>query len=363
MVGLNTTVKITLVTTSLLFSGATARNHIPSVIEISSRGKSIRVGDPLTLKLLYKFEQPQTSPHNGQARKYFRHHAYLDIEHENGDFSTKGYKLFPIDLNLEDSLGLEYSKYFLCFYHPGENRFLFPIPGRYSVTVRGWRNRSEPLDISVEPASNSEQLAINLLSDPNDYRFLEYGSHEDPEKRPERVSHLKQVVEQCEGTLLAKWAAARLGIEEAKELEAKYPAGVEFTVQYRQKKIVEPLVRQAQLHLSKALSLPDEFPIRERVLYELPKTEFIRGNYKKAFSLLDELGAKYPKGKYGKRASSVKEELKRLKERELEQSPKPPLGQASRPAALTVVVAAVAVGIVLIGLILVIKKKAISRSR
>jgi len=359
--------KIMVLTTIFVLSSLAKGDNPSFTITVIPQTHVIRVGQPFVFKLNYKFEQPQTSPDNGQARKYFRHHAYLDIEHENGDFSTKGYKIFPSGLNLEDRLGLEYSKYFLCFYHRGENRFLFPIPGRYSVTVRGWRNRSEPLDINVEPASNLEQLAINLLSDPNDYFFLEQGEDAyPPEKRPERMSHLQQVVDRCGGTVLAKWAAARLGLEYFEEFHKKHPSFKDFKEQWEQGGIKEPLFSRASEYLAKGAGLPDEFPIREKILYQLSRTECIEGNYEKAFSLLDELSTKYPDGEYGKKAAGGKEELvelQELQERELGQSTKPPLGQSQRRIALPIVLTAVAVGIALIGLILVLKKRPSSRSK
>jgi len=308
--------KIMVLTTIFVLSGLAKGDNPSFRIKVIPQTQVIRVSQPFVFKLKYKFQQPQTSPHNGQARKYFRHHAYLDIEHENGDFSTKGYKLFPIDLNLEDSLGLEYSKYFLCFYHPGENRFLFPIPGRYSVTVRGWRNRSEPLDISVEPASNSEQLAINLLSDPNDYFFLETGEHEYKHKRPERILHLQRVVRQCKSTLLARWCAARLGLEYFKEFHKKHQSFEKFKEKYQKGQIEEPLFEQAHKYLTIGAKLPDELPIREDLLRQLVRIEYMDGNYEKAFSLLDELRTKYPKGKYGRKASRWRQELLELQRRE-----------------------------------------------
>jgi hypothetical protein len=59
------------------------------------------------------------------------------------------------------------------------------------------------------------------------------------------------------------------------------------------------------------------------VLYQLSRTAFIKGNYEKTSSLLDELGAKYPKGEYGRKATLAKEELQILKERLLEPSHEP----------------------------------------
>jgi hypothetical protein len=356
MTGLSKTIEIVL-TVSLILSKPVISNGIPSRIEISSKYTSIQIGEPLIFELVYIYEEPLITQANGKIKENFIHHAYLKIEHHEGKFLTDSFPIYPMELKLQDKPGLKYSGQFVFLYHPSENRLLFPVPGTYTVTVRGYTKTSNPLNISVKPLLKLQKRALSFLSDPNDYRFLEYGSHEDPEKRIERVSHLKQVVEQCQGTLLSKWAAARLGLEYFKDFHKKHSSFQKFKTELQESKVKEPLFDQAYKYLSAGYALPGEFPVREQVLYELSVTEYIKDNYEKAFSLLDELSATYPTGKYGKRASSGKAELQELQERDLGQSTKPTLGQASSRAALPVVVAAIAVGIALIGLILIFKKK------
>lgn len=362
MTDLSKTVKIVLIT-ALILSMPVISNGIPSRIEISSKYTAIQVGDPLIFKLMYRYEEPMIQLATEKIKESLLHRAYLKIEHHKGKLLTDRFPIYPMELTLQDKQGLEYSGQLVFLHHPGENRLLFPVPGTYTVTVRGYTKTSNTLNITVNPLSKLQKRALSLLSDPNDYRFLEYGSHEDPEKRIERVSHLKQVVNQCQGTLLAKWAAARLGLEYFDQFHKKHPSFEKFKSKHKQGQIQEPLLDQAHRYLVGGTTLPDEFQIREKVLYELSVTEYIKDNYEKAFSLLDELGAKYPKGKYGKKASSGKAELKELHELELGQSPNPPLGQASSHAALPVVVAAVAVGIVLMSLFFIFEKKRITRGK
>jgi len=285
-------------------------------IEVIPTKRQIRVGEPFIFQLCYRFQEQQVSSKNGHVRQYFRHNAYLDIEHEKPSLSTIGYKLFPTDLRLKDGRGREYYRNFSCFYHPGEERLLFPVPGKYTIKVRGWKTSSERLDIHVKQASRLQQQALSLLSDPDDYIFLEAGDYEYKENHSEGIDHLRQVVDQCGDTLLGKWAAARLGIENSRELERKYRDGEKFWADYREGRLKEPLLDQARSNLSQAARLPDEFPIREEVLYELPKMEMIEGHYNKALSLLDELARKYPSGEYGRRAEKAKEQLLQVMERE-----------------------------------------------
>lgn len=317
MKGLSRTVKIVLIVTSLILSMPVISNGIPSGIEISSKYTAIQVGEPLIFKLVYRYEEPLIKPATGKIKESLLHHAYLKIEHHEGKFLTDGFPIFPMDLTLQDKQGLEYSGQFVFLHHPGEKRLLFPVTGTYTVTVSGSTKVSNPLKIAVEPTSVLENRALSLLSDRNDYFFLEYGEHEYENRRAERISHLKEVVEQCEGTLLAKWAAARLGIEEYEELETKHSLGERFTAKYRAGLIKEPLVENAHAHLVKALELPDEFPIRQEVLYHLIGIEIFKGNNDNAISYASELNEKYPKGEFGKKTSVAKlqDEIVRLQGR------------------------------------------------
>jgi len=335
----------------------------PTEIEISTKQKHIKVGEPLIIKLTYRFEQPQFSPRVDKVFTAIGPNAIVQIKKNDEEILSPGHHLGPDDLYLQDTEGLKYTGDFLFFYDFFKKKLVFDKPGIYTITVRRTRTKiSNSLSITVEPAKDLHKRALSLLSDPNDYFFLEHGEHEYREKRPERISHLQQVVDRCEGTVLAKWAAARLGLEYFEEFHKKHPSFEKFKAKHQQGQIEEPLFDQARKYLAAGARLADEFPIREKILYQLTRTEAIRGNYEKAFSLLDELGAKYSKGEYGKRASSAKAELQKLKERELEESPKSLLGQAWRSAILPVVAAA-AVGIVVIGLILVLKKKTSSRGK
>ena len=51
----------------------------------------------------------------------------------------------------------------------------------------------------------------------------------------------------------------------------------------------------------KGIDLPDEFPIREEVVYTLASIESVKGNRERAESLKDELVRKYPHGKFAAR--------------------------------------------------------------
>jgi hypothetical protein len=284
-------------------------------INLSAETVSIKIGEPLLLKLAYKYDEPKISPLTGEISEEIRHFAYLKIEHHEGSFSTDRFPIFPIELLLQDTQGLEYSGQFVFFYHSGEKRLIFPKPGTYIVTIRGWTKVSNPLNIIVKPTSELQRRALSLLSDPNDYLFLEFGTHEFKEKRSERMLHLTKVVEKCEGAVLAEWAAARLGLEYFEEFHKKHPSFQKFKALRDKGKVKEPLFEQARKYLEIGAKLPDEFPIREDVLRQLIRIEYMDGNDTQAFLLIDELSTKYPKGKYGRKAPEWKKELLELQKR------------------------------------------------
>jgi len=341
-------------------------------MEINTAKRQINYADPLFVNLNLRFTQSRISERTGKPLPFAEYSGWvLRVQHANEKHVSEFPLRLPLRFTLKDANGLEYVTTFMVFCDLHSERkkliknMIFNKPGAYTFSVMDAKKRSSnTLDILVEP-SDLGQKALSILSDPNDFTFLLGGVYEKSE-RSRVITHLKNVVVQCDGAVLAQMASARLGLEYFKEFNKKHPSLEKFKSKLEQGQIQELLFDQAHKYLSAGYALPDELPIRDSVLGHLVETEFINGNYKKAISLVDELRTKYPDGEYGRKASMWKEELvelQELQERELGQSTKPPLGQSQRRIALPVVVAAVAVGIALIGLILVLKKRLRSRSK
>jgi len=354
--------KVILLIVLFVGSEAVPKSTDVSEIQIMSKNKELKVGEPLIVELFVNLTSPHIQPdsnkpyHNWIQGGFFK----LSIFGEDPNSSVM-LKAFPLSLPILDTEGLKYGASFTLFYDHGVKKLLFDKPGTYLIQfILSKTNSSNTIEVSVKEPTQRLKNAILLLSDPNDYFFLEFASHDDKSKRQERISHLQQVTEQFNDTLLAKMSAARLGLEYFQEFHKKHPSFEKFKAKHQQGQIEEPLFDQARKYLAAGARLADEFPIREKILYQLTRTEAIRGNYEKAFSLLDELRAKYPKGKYGKRSSSAKAELIELQKRELAQAPQPQVSGWSRLLPLFLVIA---VGIVLIGLILLLRKKASSRGK
>ncbi len=332
-------------------------------VEINAIKKQVKYGDPIFVNLKLRFETPRVSKETGKPSPYIRCDGLaFQVQHRSEDeASMLPFRMLP-RFKLHDRKGLEYTtnvKIFCDLYQEKKKlikKIIFDKPGAYTLTIFGAKRQgSNTLDILVEPSSLGEK-ALSLLADPKDFAFLMGGIY----KSPERISHLQQVVRQCKGTLLAKWCAARLGLEYFKEFQKKHTSLEKFKAKHEQGQIQEPLFDQAHKYLSAGYELPDEFPIRDSVLGHLAETKFVDGNYKKAISLVDELRAKYPHGEYGRKARGWKEDLVELQEGELAQTSQPQVRSRRHVLPVLLVVAA---GISLIGYLLLLRKKAISRSK
>jgi hypothetical protein len=307
-----------LVVIVVLARGATGGAQEGDSIEISTAQKRIEYGSPIVLTLRLVYREPQMWRVTGKTRQIVSL-DWLDLQVQQSETEeTRLFRLGRTVFHLQGTKGLEYTGKVVLWCHVHEERgklikrMIFDKPGTYTLSVMGTKKlSSNTLDILMEP-SDLEQKALSLLTDPNVIAFLLGGVY----KSPESVSHLEKVVNQCEGTLLAKWCAARLGLEYFEDFHKKHPSFVKFKAKLKKGQVEEPLFDKAHMYLTVGAKLPDEFPIREKVLFQLGRTEFIKNNYEKVFSLIDEMGAKYPKGEYGKRASGGKEELQRIKKRE-----------------------------------------------
>lgn len=340
-------------------SRGTSKDVLP-VVELSSNRTSIKACEPLIIKLTYRYKEPQVSPRSDAVLDTIQHGAIAEVKYADGSIKVPMFPIYPSLLHRQDTRGLIYSGHFVLFYdYLDKKEFLFEKPGTYLVTLLGQEvlgaNAPQPLTVSVGPPSTSEIRALGLLSDPDDYVFLEFGGHGDRGERLERISRLRQVIEQCGGTLLGRLAAARLGVEYFKQFHEKHPSFEKFKSEYVQGAVEEPLFELSYKYLTIGAELPDEFPIRPETLSQLSRVEYMRGNLKKAISLIDETAKKYPHTEYGRKAiKAQKEELPKLVERE---QPSPALWTR-----VSLLIGAAA-GMIILCLVLLLRRKARNSSQ
>lgn len=79
MKGLSKKLQLVIAVMSLVLSTAVTSQGKPSQIEISSKDALLQVGDPLTLRLVYKYEKPLIRPATGEIVQSFPHYAHLKI--------------------------------------------------------------------------------------------------------------------------------------------------------------------------------------------------------------------------------------------------------------------------------------------
>lgn len=290
-------------------------------IEMSTRQSTIQCGDPMAIEIRLTFAKPRVSRTTGGVWNVAKlEDPELHVKRGTAGDSTDVYYLLPIRALLCDDAGLKYSAHVSIWWESRidgrerEQQLVFSEPGTYDLTISDGRNGvSNTVSVTVEPSVPLEK-GLAVLTEPNDFWFLGFGV----KGSAQTLKRLERLVERCPRTRLAQMAAARLGIEYADQLEKKYPAGEVFRKRYQQGEIKEPLVESAHSYLSKAQRLPSEFPICENVLARLAATELTKGDSAKAFSILDELAKKYPRGKYGRQAERTKAKFTSLVGAELE---------------------------------------------
>ena len=217
---------------------------------------------------------------------------------------------------LQGTKGLEYKGTFDIFYDDSVG-LVFDKPGTYNVRILSPSGKysSNYLEIVVEPPSEAEEKALSFVAGVEDFIFLMGGLCEKGEKA-KRMTKLEELVNKYGETTLAKWSAARLGIEYFKEFHKQHSSFEKFKAKKQKNEVDSSLFDKAYYYLKKGSTLPDGFSIRSEVLDNLIVTEYINDNYQEAIRLAEELESKYPYSEYGQKASRAKKELRELEEAE-----------------------------------------------
>jgi hypothetical protein len=332
-------------------------------LEIKAYSSEIKVGEPLILEIHTISNTPNINPKTGEIVISGKMDTQYLIVTQKGQKEEMKYEISQVTLVDNSGKGLEYSGSLIAFYDQNIKSLLFKEPGVYSCRLedRAKTVSSNVLEINVKSASKLEKKALSILTGEYDLVILNSEKYVPTKDLPDpkTIDRFKQVVEQCGDTMLAKIAAARLGIEETKEFENKYSENGSFIEQYRKGEIKDPLIDSAKKYLSIAYELPDGVPIRETAIYNLATFELFDGKTSKAFSIYDELAAKYPQGKYVKQAISDKKDSQEFIDSHpdlfvAEQEP----SQETKPLGVVLPIAGVAVAAVVIaGLFIFLRKK------
>ncbi len=291
-------------------------------VKIRTRTTELAVGDSLILELRYEFKEPKLSPRTKKPLPTLRRERLrLDVQRgKEKTLQSLPLFVFVEKLVLQDEQGLKYSGQGEVFYNPRTKEIIFDKPGEYTVNVRDGRHSAAvPLKLTVKPASPAAAKAIELLSGipmlSDDRDVLAYLLY-DIGKTEEATKAVEQVARDCPDTWLGRVALARLGLERYAAFRKKHSSFKRFKALRDRGLLKEPLVDEARKYLNKAMFLPDGFRIREEALYRLALLEFAAANVKKTFTLIEELGRKYPAGRYGKKASKMADELRRQQKSE-----------------------------------------------
>ena len=310
-------------------------------IHISSEKDTIAISEPLIFKMTYRFDRPQISTRTGKILDAVLPQAMVLIEIKDKDFvwlsrstyvdentifvddKKNKYYRYPIEgtgLVLQDDSGVIYSGYFSLFHNRAKPGLIFDTTDTYTIMVVMDKVFSNELSIQVVDKQDKD-IKHCILSDPNDYVFLIAGDSQifcNQTYRSRISSRLKTLIGHNPNAILSQWASCRIGLEYFKEFDKKHGDFEKFKKKYKAGEIQEPLLDQAITYMNIGLQLPEDFPLRQELLHNLSMLEYIKDNYDRSFSLLDELKNKYPKSKYGRQAEGTKQELLKMQQREKE---------------------------------------------
>jgi len=290
---------------------------VPSRIEVSVKQDEIRVGEPLIMELRMIWDEPLIAQDSNQPLNSVLHFASVLIRNAASKEKICKYRLFsPSDLRIDGIKGLRYKGTFVILYDYGEKRLCFGEPGTYELEVRAWTKTSNTAKVRVEPASKVEARAISLLKDPNCYALL-LDFYENEGDKEALLKRVKLVADECEDSTLGKWCASLIGHHKFQEFmrgKNKSPAALRGL--YEEGQLQEKSFTEAIRYLELGSKLPNEIQVRESVLFDLVRAEYIRGKVGRVTSLMDELESHYSNGKLGKRVPEMRAELERLKAEE-----------------------------------------------
>lgn len=267
----------------------------------------------MALRLTIALDQANRVPNSDDLVHEWMQEGYFEIASALYDKeSPKRVRAFPSVLSMQDAEGLHYGRCYILFYDHARQTLLFDRSGEYRVRfIESPEIISDWLTLRIVEPSEDLTTAIDLLSDPNDYWFLEFGDRLTGSDSESTIARLRRISDDYPRTVLGRWSAARLGLELFEQLQKKHPSFQKFRREQRTGD-VEPLLAQTVNYLQKATMLSDDFEIRERVLYQLALAEYLNGDFERARVSLNELKTKYPHGVFGRRADRAEEELNRV---------------------------------------------------
>jgi hypothetical protein len=286
-------------------------------MELSILNDRIQYGDPLLLRVSLVYETPPALRAMPAPLLYLPvEDLDLRVRRMSGPTPSEAeYRFYRTRFAREDEKGLRFGANLALWYQTRKgaknDEIVFGSPGTYEIAFVDREDQllSNTVRVVVESSAIGEKV-LTQIAEPNDLKFLADGVVESPRT----VAHLEEIVEQAQGTVLSRMAAARLGLVYFHRLEAKHPDGERFVEEYR-KGAKEPLFENARRCLAIGAQLPGPFPIREKVLHLLAGIRFAEGNYDAAESVLSELGRQFPQGEYGRRAAETQAEFRMLRKR------------------------------------------------
>jgi hypothetical protein len=290
----------------------------------------IHVGDPVLLKILITYNTPCTGGRLDADRNRIRLSDMAILVEAKGDFKTQDRDQDERSMIVQDGI-----RYRLCpIFGPltptdrqGRTCTMM-VPIQYNLdTKQPWFDRTETYKLRIAtgakdgfsnileiPVSQTAPQCDPGLLKPMDLTCLMNGSVaklNKPDANGSLRDRFLRYASRNKQTLLGQWMAACVAAADAEALEI-----AEHDLRMKRQRICDTYRDEVIPRLVSSLQMPNEFQIREDILWRLTEIEFKRQNYRQAIHHLDELAEAYPLGRRGRDATRSKEEVQKELQKE-----------------------------------------------
>lgn len=288
---------------------------------LSSMRETLEVGNPYVIRL--ELSRSKFNPETNSSREKNKHYSNALIRHldNEGDEEVQKIKLFPQNLEITDPNEQRYSNNFVLFYNLDKKKLIFQKEGIYEIVVKTNPDLySNPIYVNVVSPSDNTKRALKYLKEPKHYVSIDQADFSQNEEAIKNLKIYEQIIEEDPNCLLSRWISAYVGISYFNEFQKEHASIENCRKLKKAGQFHDEYLEKAIFYLDFSSTLADDFPVKEEALYKLALARYINIDDDKVNSILNELSAKYPKSKYGKKAVEAKKELEILKNGELNQS-------------------------------------------
>ncbi|NLF42171.1 MAG: hypothetical protein GX587_05700 [Bacteroidales bacterium] len=313
-----------IIVASMLFWTSFVFAKDDSMVISLKTNQTVNFGDPVIVEITAIFGAPILSVNSHEPQDILSGRDVSmewEIVSEDRIFTYRD--ILSVDLALEGESKTEYSGKAILLWKftnvKGElqHELIFDKPNSYSIVLKcKYGNEvaiSSKSNIQVLESSKGKK-ALEILDSAKDWRYLLYGVFSQDDKTT-ILSKFDRVIDECDGTVIANICSAHLGNELFNDYQKNNSINKSREMMLEGHPVDEQLLIKIKTLCNKGKHLDDGFAIRDDILFNLARLEFIYNNFDETFNLLDEIDKKHPSSKLHKQAQKAKDELLKFKEK------------------------------------------------